>query len=99
MRFIAGVITTLLVIVAMPAFGVNHKDEEIRDIVAFVRHVPQLTDAERQALKTGAGLEEHHHEAGEEHHGEEAEEGHAHGEAGHGASPGPGASASAPPHH
>ena len=41
----------------MPAFGVNTKDDEIRDIVAFVRHVPQLTDAERNALKTGAGLE------------------------------------------
>jgi mono/diheme cytochrome c family protein len=56
----------------MPAFGVNHKDEEIRDIVAFVRHVRQLTDAERQALKSGEGLEEHHHggEAGEEHHHE-----------------------------
>jgi mono/diheme cytochrome c family protein len=52
----------------MPAFGVNHKDEEIRHIVAFVRHVPQLTDAERQALKTGAG-EEHHHDGEEaEHH-------------------------------
>jgi len=54
----------------MPAFGVNHKDDEIRDIVAFVRHVRQLTDAERQALKSGEGLAEHHHEgeAGEEHH-------------------------------
>jgi mono/diheme cytochrome c family protein len=45
----------------MPAFGVNAKDDEIRDIVAFVRHVPQLTDAERQALKTGAGLEKDEH--------------------------------------
>ncbi len=74
----------------MPAFGVNHKDEEIRDIVAFVRHAPQITDAERQALKTGEGLEEHHHggEAGEEHH---------HDEPGAAASPSPAASAS--PHH
>jgi len=71
----------------MPAFGVNHKDEEIRHIVAFVRHVPQLTDAERQALKSGEGLEEHHHdgEAGEEHHHD------AEGPAG---SPSPAASAS-----
>ena len=52
----------------MPAFGVNHSDEEIRHIVAFVRHTPQLTDAERQALKTGEG-EEHHHDGEEaEHH-------------------------------
>jgi mono/diheme cytochrome c family protein len=47
----------------MPAFGVNHKDDEIRDIVAFVRHVPQLTDAEREALKAPAVGEEHHHDA------------------------------------
>jgi len=74
----------------MPAFGVNHKDEEIRDIVAFVRHAPQLTDAERQALKSGEGVEEHHHggEAGEEHH---------HDAASPAGSPSPAASAS--PHH
>jgi mono/diheme cytochrome c family protein len=47
----------------MAAFGVNHKDEEIRDIVAFVRHVRQLTDAEREALKAAPEGEEHHHEA------------------------------------
>jgi mono/diheme cytochrome c family protein len=47
----------------MPAFGVNHKDDEIRDIVAFVRHVPQLTDAEREALKAPPVGEEHHHDA------------------------------------
>jgi mono/diheme cytochrome c family protein len=74
----------------MPGFGVNHKDEEIRHIVAFVRHVPQLTDADRQALKTGAGLE-HHHEGGA---GEEA---HSHGAESPAASPAPAASAS--PHH
>jgi mono/diheme cytochrome c family protein len=57
----------------MPAFGVNHKDEEIRDIVAFVRHVSQMTDAEREALRTGDGLEHHHDGEGEEHeHGAEA---------------------------
>jgi mono/diheme cytochrome c family protein len=73
----------------MPAFGVNHKDEEIRDIVAFVRHATQITDAERQALKTGAGLEEHHHgEAGEDHlHGAETPA----------ASPSPAASAAGSP--
>ncbi len=74
----------------MPAFGVNHKDEEIRHIVAFVRHAPQLTDAERQALKSGAG-EEHHHE------GEAGEEAHSHGAESPAASPAPAASAS--PHH
>jgi mono/diheme cytochrome c family protein len=74
----------------MPAFGGNHNDEEIRHIVAFVRHTPQLTDAERQALKSGAP-EEHHHDAGA---GEEA---HSHGAASPAASPAPAASAS--PHH
>jgi mono/diheme cytochrome c family protein len=67
----------------MPAFGVNHKDEEIRHIVAFVRHVTQLTNAERQALKSGAP------EAGEE--------AHRHGTESPAASPAPAASAS--PHH
>ena len=75
----------------MPGFGVNRKDEEIRHIVAFVRHVPQLTDAERQALKTGAGLEEHHHD------GEAGQEAHSHGAESPAASPAPAASAS--PHH
>jgi mono/diheme cytochrome c family protein len=74
----------------MPAFGVNHNDEEIRHIVAFVRHTPQLTDAERQALKTGAG-EEHHHDT------QAGEEAHSHGAASPAASPAPAASAS--PHH
>jgi mono/diheme cytochrome c family protein len=74
----------------MPAFGGNHNDEEIRHIVAFVRHTPQLTDAERQALKSGAP-EEHHHDAGA---GEEA---HSHGAASPATSPAPAASAS--PHH
>jgi mono/diheme cytochrome c family protein len=49
----------------MPAFGLNAKDDEIRDIVAFVRHVPQLTDAERHALKSGAGPDKGDHEGGE----------------------------------
>jgi mono/diheme cytochrome c family protein len=74
----------------MPAFGGNHNDEEIRHIVAFVRHVTQLTDAERQALKSGAG-EEHHHDA------EAGEEAPSRGAGSPAASPAPAASAS--PHH
>jgi mono/diheme cytochrome c family protein len=74
----------------MPAFGGNHNDEEIRHIVAFVRHVTQLTDAERQALKSGAG-EEHHHGA------EAGEEAPSRGAGSPAASPAPAASAS--PHH
>jgi mono/diheme cytochrome c family protein len=47
----------------MPAFGVNRSDGEIRDIVAFVRHAPKVTDEERQALTAPSVGEEHHHEA------------------------------------
>jgi len=57
----------------MPAFGASHNDNEIRSLVAFVRHTPELTDAERQELRqhlppghhskegevAGAGAHEH----------------------------------------
>jgi mono/diheme cytochrome c family protein len=48
----------------MPGFGVNHSDKEIADIVAFVRHAPALTDAEKDRLRA-AGPAEHHHEDAE----------------------------------
>lgn len=35
----------------MPAFGAHHSDEEIWNIVAFVRHLPELTPAEREQLR------------------------------------------------
>ena len=35
----------------MPAFGLNHSDEEIGDIVRFVRHLPKLTDEEKAQLQ------------------------------------------------
>lgn len=38
----------------MPAFGPTHPEEEIWKIVAFVRHLPELTPEEEQAL-AGAG--------------------------------------------
>ena len=44
----------------MPAFGVNHKDDEIAAIAAFVRRTPRLTPEERQALV--AAPREHHHQ-------------------------------------
>jgi mono/diheme cytochrome c family protein len=46
----------------MPAFGVNHKDEEIAAIAAFVRRTPHLTPEERQELAAAAPHEDHHHE-------------------------------------
>ena len=46
----------------MPAFGVNHKDEEIAAIAAFVRHTPHLTPKERTELAAAAPHDDHHHE-------------------------------------
>jgi mono/diheme cytochrome c family protein len=46
----------------MPAFGVNHKDEEIAAIAAFVRRTPRLTPEERKELTAAAPREDHHHE-------------------------------------
>ena len=46
----------------MPAFGPTHKDGEIWKIVLFVRHLPNLTDQERQVLDGKSADEEHHHD-------------------------------------
>ena len=47
----------------MPAFGPTHKDEEIWKMVAFLRHLPELTPEEEKALRAGDAAEpaEHHH--------------------------------------
>jgi mono/diheme cytochrome c family protein len=68
----------------MPAFSPTHKPEEVWKIVAFLRHLPELSDEEQKALKAGSEEAEQHHEAavgvekdehvhakGEEHHHEE----------------------------
>ena len=47
----------------MPAFSLTHKPEEIWHMVAFVRHLPEITAEEQKALKAGSEEEEHHHEA------------------------------------
>ena len=46
----------------MPAFAVNHKDEEIAAIAAFVRRTPRLTPEERKELAAAAPHDDHHHE-------------------------------------
>jgi mono/diheme cytochrome c family protein len=46
---------------AMPAFGYTHSDQEIWDIVAFLRHLPELTAQEKEILREGSGEEEAHH--------------------------------------
>ncbi|HMK73398.1 MAG TPA: cytochrome c [Myxococcaceae bacterium] len=53
-RFIsAGVRMT-----GMPAFSKSESEETIWKLVAFVRHLPKLTDEERAALKTRRGSRE-----------------------------------------
>ena len=47
----------------MPAFSPTHKEQEIWKIVAFVRHLPEVTKEEQEILKAGHEEEEHHHEA------------------------------------
>ena len=43
----------------MPAFGPTHKDEQIWQIVSFLRHLPELTNDEEKALASAAEEEEH----------------------------------------
>jgi mono/diheme cytochrome c family protein len=47
---------------SMPAFGPTHTDEEIWKIVAFLRHLPELTAEEKDSLREAMEKEEHHHE-------------------------------------
>jgi mono/diheme cytochrome c family protein len=46
---------------AMPAFGSTHTDEEIWKIVAFMRHLPELTAEEKDSLREAPEAEGHHH--------------------------------------
>jgi mono/diheme cytochrome c family protein len=62
----------------MPAFGENHSDEEIAQIVAFVRHAPQVTETERQALAQALPAEHHHDGAGAHGEGTGGDPGHSH---------------------
>jgi mono/diheme cytochrome c family protein len=46
----------------MPAFGSTHSDDEIWEMVGFVRHLTKLTPQEREMLQSSVEEEEHHHE-------------------------------------
>ncbi|MGH9366095.1 MAG: c-type cytochrome, partial [Thermoanaerobaculia bacterium] len=50
----------------MPAFSPTHREEEIWKIVAFLRHLPELTPGEEKELAAAAEEAEHHHEAAAE---------------------------------
>ncbi len=45
----------------MPAFGPTHEDEEMWKIVAFLRHLPEITPEEEQQLRAAGGEPEHTH--------------------------------------
>jgi len=44
----------------MPAFSPTHKPDELWQITAFIRHLPELTDEEQKALKPEHDEAEHH---------------------------------------
>ena len=46
----------------MPAFSLTHKPDEVWKIVAFVRHLPEISADEQTVLKAGCEEQEHHRE-------------------------------------
>jgi mono/diheme cytochrome c family protein len=46
----------------MPAFGPTHGENELWQIVAFLRHLPEITDEEKAQLQGEKEGTEHHHE-------------------------------------
>ena len=46
----------------MPAFGPTHGENELWQIVAFLRHLPEITDEEKAQLQGEKEEAEHHHE-------------------------------------
>ena len=48
----------------MPAFSPTHDEREIWQIVAFVRHLPEITDEETAELRARTELEEHEESEG-----------------------------------
>jgi hypothetical protein len=41
----------------MPAYSPTHDEKEIWEMVAFIRHLPEITDEETARLKAEAGRE------------------------------------------
>jgi mono/diheme cytochrome c family protein len=46
----------------MPAFSPTHGENEIWQMVLFLRHLPEITDEETKQLKSKTEEQEHHHE-------------------------------------
>lgn len=51
----------------MPAFGPTHSDEEIWKILAFVKHLPELSEQERMQLKEAIAAGRHGHDDDQSH--------------------------------
>ncbi|HTO89279.1 MAG TPA: cytochrome c [Thermoanaerobaculia bacterium] len=45
----------------MPAFAPSHKEQEIWEIVAFLRHLPELSPEEERELKSAVEAQAEHH--------------------------------------
>ncbi len=50
----------------MPAFSPTHAEQEVWEIVAFLRHLPEISTEEEKQLKAATEEAEHHHEASAE---------------------------------
>ena len=46
----------------MPAFSLTHKPDEVWKIVAFIRHLPEISADEQKVLKAECEEQEQHHE-------------------------------------
>jgi mono/diheme cytochrome c family protein len=62
----------------MPAFAPTHREEEIWMIVAFLRHLPEISAAEEKELKARSEAGQHHHETSGEPTAEAANPAHVH---------------------
>lgn len=45
----------------MPAFGPTHSDQDVWNMVAFVRHLNDLSENEKNQLEQATASEDHHH--------------------------------------
>jgi mono/diheme cytochrome c family protein len=61
----------------MPAFSPTHQENEIWQMVSFLRHLPEITDEEKSVLKGETEEQGHHHEEAPPEKGE-AKPGHTH---------------------
>ena len=66
---------------AMPAWGRSMADDDVWNLVAFLRRLPQMSEEQYRAEVAASGG--HHHASSEDHAHDEGAAAHEHGEAGH----------------